>query len=426
MTFVETYALPLARTVRLNIRAAVLPYRLGRLGYAGAPLTDYDPLDPDTASQPHAAYRRLHASAPVHYNPRTATWVISGLEEAKAALRDVENITSEEGVTRIKTSVALLVSTDGEAHAAQRRQVLPAFTKGALDSWRPIVDRLAKEHVAALVANPGADVVRQLAIPLPVRIIGDLLGVPDKDGADFRRWSEAAVQFIDFSPTLAGLKKTGGALVSAIALSRYLRAQLANGQLKAEGSVLGRLLEHRAEGTMTDGELMMVALLLLMAGNETTTNLLGGMFDTLGRDPQQYALIRSNPDLIPMAIEEQLRHTSPLQNLYRTARHDYEVAGVTIPAGSRVLVSFGAANRDPRAFAEPDEYRVDRNPKGHIAFGYGPHLCLGATLARMEAQAVLRELAGTVSEIRALGDTTWSTNGSLRGPTSLRVALTPA
>lgn len=426
MTLLDTFALPVARSVRLNVRAALLPHRLGPGGYAGATLTDYDPLDPATASQPHAAYRRLHASGPVHYNPKTATWVISGLEEAKAALRDVENVTSEEGVTRVKTSVALLVSTDGATHAALRRQVLPAFTKGALDSWRPIVDRLAREHVAAMMATPGADVVKQLAIPLPVRIIGDLLGIPDKDGADFRRWSEAAVQFIDFSPTLAGLKKTGGALVSAIALARYLRAQLANGQLKAEGSVLGRLLEHRAEGTMTDSELMLIALLLLMAGNETTTNLLGGMFDTLARDPRQYAMIRSNPDLIPMAIEEQLRHTSPLQNLYRTARHDYEVGDVTIPAGSRILISFGAANRDPRAFPEPDTYRVDRNPKGHIAFGYGPHLCLGATLARMEAQAVLRELSQSASEIHAHGETTWSTNGSLRGPTALRVTLTPA
>ena len=196
--------------------------------------------------------------------------------------------------------------------------------------------------------------------------------------------------------------------------------------MKGSGTVLGRLLSHNTDGSLTDDQLFLIAIHLRIAGNETTSNLLGGMFDTLARNPEQYDMIRANPDLIPMAVEEQLRITTPIQNLYRYTRADYEVGEVTIPCGSRILLLFGAANRDPLAFVDPDDYRADRNPRMHVAFGYGPHMCLGAPLARMEARAVLRELVGRVSRITAVGETIWSTNSSLRGPTRLPIRLTPA
>jgi len=147
------------------------------------------------------------------------------------------------------------------------------------------------------------------------------------------------------------------------------------------------------------------------------------MLHTYAEHPDQYDMIRANPDLIPQAIEEHVRYTSPIQNLYRYTRADYQVGDVTIPTGSRVLMSFGAANRDPLAFDDPNTFRADRNPRSHVGFGYGPHLCLGAPLARMEAQAVLRELVDRVSRIQTTGPTTWSTNSSLRGPTQLPVIL---
>jgi cytochrome P450 len=209
---------------------------------------------------------------------------------------------------------------------------------------------------------------------------------------------------------------------------RYFHRQFRVGGLKGSDTILGRLLAKNEDGAITEDELFYFAMLLLLAGNETTTNLLGGMFDTLARNPEQFNRIREDPDLIPMAIEEQLRFSSPVQNLYRTARTDYPVGDVTIPAGARVLLSFGAANRDPQVFDDPDVYRVDRNPSQHIAFGFGfgAYLCLGAQLTRMEAQAVLRELATRVSRVELVGETRWSTNSSLRGPAQMRVKLTPA
>jgi cytochrome P450 len=201
--------------------------------------------------------------------------------------------------------------------------------------------------------------------------------------------------------------------------------QFAAGRLKGSDTVLGRLLAHNDDGALTDDQLFLIAILLLIAGNETTTNLLGGMLDTLARNPDQFALIRTNPDLVPMAVEEQLRYSSPIQNLYRYTRADYRVGDVLIPSGSRILLSFAAANRDPLVFESPDEYRADRNPRSHLAFGYGAHMCVGAPLARMEGQAVLRELITQASEVSLAGETTWSTNTSLRGPTRLPIRLTP-
>ncbi|MBV8965457.1 MAG: cytochrome P450, partial [Mycobacteriaceae bacterium] len=332
---------------RLNVSFAVRTRRRGYKGWTGAVNTEYDPLDLATAAQPFDAYKELHRSGRVHYSPKRATWILSRLDDVRAALRDTDKVTSAEGVTRAKIAAPVVVVTDGEQHARLRRQVQPGFTRGAMDSWREMVDKLAVELVTDVLANPGCDVVQRLAIPMPIRLIAHILGIPECDVQDFRRWSESAVRIIDFSPTPRGLVNTAKSIGALTALRRYFLQQFAAGGLKGSDTVLGRLLEHNTDGDLSDDELFYITTLLLLAGNETTTNLLGGMFDTLARNPDQYNLIRSQPELIPMAVEEQLRISTPIQNLYRYTRADYEVGGVIIPAGSRVLLSFGAANRDP-------------------------------------------------------------------------------
>ncbi|MCV6966246.1 cytochrome P450 [Mycobacterium intermedium] len=417
---------PLAVSARLSLAAAVRTRRLGEKAYAGADITDYDPLDPITAAEPHEAYRKLHAGGRVHYSPKRSTWILARHADVRAALTDTDKINSTQGVTRMKFSMPTLVMTDGEQHAQLRKKVQPAFTKRALDSWTPMIDGLARDLVADVLANPGCDVVQRLAIPMPIRMIAHILGVPERDVDQFRRWSEAAIRILDFAPTLPAMSRSVKAAGAVMALRRYFMDQFAAGQLKGGDTVIGRLVDSNADGAMTDDDLFFFALLLLIAGNETTTNLLGGLVDTLARFPEQYDLIRESPDLIPLAIEEQLRFSTPIQNLYRYTVADYPVGDVTIPAGSRVMLSFGAANRDPLVYDSPDDYRADRNPRMHVAFGYGAHMCLGAPLARLEAQAVLRELVENVSRISIEGTTTWSTNSSLRGPTHLPARLIPA
>ncbi|OBG38471.1 cytochrome [Mycobacterium alsense] len=417
---------PFSNAVRMNLTAAVRTRRRGYGAWTGAVNTDYDPQNPTTAAQPFDAYRALHRTGRVHYNPRRATWIISRLDDVRAALRDTDQVTSTQGVTRLRMSAPLAVLTDGEEHTRLRKQVQPGFSKGAMSAWQEIVEKLAVELVADLLNNPGCDVVQHLAIPMPIRLIAQILGVPEGDVNDFRRWSENAVKVMELTPTRAGFVGAVRSISAMVALQRYFVKQFAVGGLKGSGTVLGRLLDQNTDGSLTDRQLWLIAIHLLIAGNETTTNLLGGMFDTLANHPDQYDLICANPDIIPMAVEEQLRITTPIQNLYRYTRADYQIGHVTIPAGSRVLLSFGAANRDPAVFDQPDEYRADRNPRTHVAFGYGAHMCLGAPLARMEAQAVLRELVTRVSRLTPKGSTTWSTHSSLRGPTHLPIHLTPA
>jgi cytochrome P450 len=416
---------PLASAARLNLIGAVQTRFRGHRGWTGAINTDYDPLDRATAAQPFEAYRALHRNGRVHYNPKRATFILNRHEDVRAALRNTDAVTSTQGVTRMRISAPVLVLSDGEEHARLRKQVQPGFSKGAMASWQDMTDKLAAELVSDVLANPGCDVVQRLAIPMPLRMIAYILGIPDRDIKQFRHWSEAGMHIIDFEPTQSGIVRSAKAVASIAALQRYMMRQFASGGLKGSDTVLGRLIAHNDDGSLTDGQLFLITMLLLIAGNETTTNLLGGMFDTLGHNPEQFELIRSNPDLIPMAVEEQLRISTPIQNLYRYTRSDYRVGDVTIPAGSRILLSFAAANRDPLVFEDPDVYRADRNPRSHIAFGYGAHMCIGAPLARMEGQAVLRELVRQASTIAPAGETTWSTHSSLRGPTQLPIRLTP-
>jgi cytochrome P450 len=426
LQFAGSLVKPMGTAARINAVAGMRA-RWHRYGSPiGAEITAYDPLDPATAAQPHEAYRRLHGGARVHYNPKRSVWILTRLADVRAAARADAGLSSADGVTRTKFSLPILITTDGERHARMRRQILPAFTKAAMDSWRPMIDKLAAELVGDVLDNPGCDAVQRLAVPMPMRLIAHMLGIPDTDVDEFRRWSEAAVQITDLALTRRGVSKFAASVSGSRSIHRYFHRQFAAGSLKESDTILGRLLAKNEDGFITDDELFYFAMLLLLAGNETTTNLLGGMLDTFARNPEQFKKIRDDPDLMTMAIEEQLRFSSPVQNLYRTALTDYPVGDVTIPAGARVLLSFGAANRDPRVFDSPDVYRVDRNPTQHIAFGFGAHLCLGAQLTRMEAQAVLRELVTRVNRVELVGETRWSTNSSLRGPAQMRVKLTPA
>lgn len=424
--FATTMARRLGTAARINLAASVRTRRQANYAATEAQLTSYDPIDPATTSQPYAAYRRLHQGARVHYSAKRSIWILCRFGDVRDAARAAGQLSSAEGVTRPRFDAPFLLTTDGEQHAQMRRHILPAFTKPALESWRPTIDHLAAELVDAVLQVPGSDVVQRLAVPMPMRLIAKLLGVPESDVAEFRRWSQAAVEVTDLSRTPRGAAKLVRSVAAQRKVYQYFRHQFQAGGLRGSDTIIGRLLAEKDAGSVSDDELFHFAFLLLLAGNETTTNLLAGMFDTLAHHPNQFDLIRADQTLIPLAVEELLRYTSPVQNLFRTACADYPVGDVTIPTGARVQLSFGAANRDPRIFPEPDIFRVDRNPNPHLAFGYGPHLCPAAQLARMEAQAVLRELATRASRISISGPNRWSTNCCGRGPAYLPIRLTPA
>ena len=224
--FTGAAAKTLGDAVLANAAAGIRAHRQARHSRIHAAVTTYDPLDPATAAQPYEAYRRLHENGRVHYNPKRSLWILSCLDDVRAAARDGEALSSADGVTRTKISLPILVTTDGEKHAQMRRQVLPAFTKAALESWRPMIDRLATEMVGEVLDNPGCDVVQRLAVPMPVRLIAHLLGIPDDDVDDFRRWSEASVQVTDLALTPRGVQRLGAALSGSWSMNRYFRQQI--------------------------------------------------------------------------------------------------------------------------------------------------------------------------------------------------------
>jgi cytochrome P450 len=276
-----------------------------------------------------------------------------------------------------------------------------------------------------MLAQSPVDVVSTLAVPMPMGMIAHILGIGDEDQSAFRRWSNDTVRVADVNISKSGLRELVPAITGFRHMHAFFTEKLRKGELLGEDTILGRLARHTDDGRLSYDEMFFIAVLLLLAGNETTTNMLSTLFLTLSQRPDQLELLRQRPELIGSAVEEQLRFASPVQSFYRTALVDYPVGSAVIPKGARVLLAWGAANRDPRQFDDPDTFHAERNPTGHVAFGSGVHLCLGAQLARMEGQAILREIVDNVERIDVVGTPVWTTNPNLRGLTRMDVRLTP-
>jgi cytochrome P450 len=387
-------------------------------------ITDFDPLNPEIARDPYPHYRELLSGARVQYNPKRDVFILSRYSDVREAARNHDVLSSAHGVTFSQGSPPFLPTSDPPVHTRMRKQLAPGLTRGALESWRPMVDQLARELVGGLLTQTPADVVSTVATPMTMRTITSVLGVAGGDEAAFRRLSNQAIRITDVNLSVAGLVSAVHGFTGFRRLRALFTHRRDNGLLR-DSTVLGHLAAHAEHGRLSDSELSLFAVLLLVAGYETAANIISTLFLTLADYPDQFRLLAQRPDLIPSAIEEQLRLMSPVQNICRTARADYPVGAAVIPAGSLVLLAWGAANRDPRQYDDPNVFRVERNPAGHLAFGSGIHSCPGAQLARMEGQAVLREIVTNIDRIEVVEPPAWTTNANLRGLTRLRVAVAP-
>jgi cytochrome P450 len=390
----------------------------------GVEITDFDPLDAETTIDPYPRYRELLEGGPVHYNSRRDVFILSRYVDVRAAARASAVLSSADGTSYNRVRSSALLTQDPPRHTAMRKQAQPAFTRGALESWQAMVEKLSVDHTAALFTDGPVDVISTLAEPLPTAVIAHILGIADDDLVAFKAWSNETVRLAQADMSISGVRQGIAGMRAIGHFYEYFRVKLKQGELLQSNTVLGRLAANAHDGKLSDRELFNFAFLLLLAGNETTTNLLGTLFLTLSEHPDQFALLQQRPELIPSAIEEQLRFYAPVQAVFRTARSDYDVGNVTIPKGSRVLLLWGAANRDPRQFEDPDEFRVERNPTGHLSFGSGIHLCMGAQLARLEGHTVLREIVKNVDRIDVVGQPDWRAAPTLRGLAELKVQLT--
>ncbi|MFC5491460.1 cytochrome P450 [Nocardioides caricicola] len=354
----------------------------------------YSPFDPTVIADPYPVYRELRDSAPAYWSPQASSWVLSRHQDVWGALADPTTYSSASGIFPTPPGVdmtelflPMLIMSDPPRHTQLRRLVSKAFTPrriaGLEAHIETIVDGLLDEAPEA-----GAwDFVSGFAGPLPAIVIADMLGVPREDRDRFRTWSTTLIQS---NPTRGEI---GAGLDAAAALYEYFSAFLAERRAHPQDDLMTALVHAEVEGEhLSEDELLGFCLLLLVAGHETTTNLLSNSAVVLAQHPDSRRQLADNPKLVPAAVEELLRYDSPVQGLARTLTRQVDLHGQAMEPGDTVLLLFGSANRDDQAFPEADHFDIHRDPERQVAFGRGIHFCLGASLARLEARIALEAL----------------------------------
>lgn len=369
---------------------------------AGVP---YDPFDPAVIADPYPWYRWLRANSPCHFVPERELFVVSRHADAVEVLRGNETFISGQGITYgegNKDSLGI-VTTDPPDHGRLRRIVSRSFAPKAVAQLEDYIAGLVDQLIDEALEEREVDWIQAVGLPLPTTVIAHILGIPTEDRADFRRWSEAIIEIMDTRLTADGRRT---AELEREECKAYLREMIAERQ-KTVGTgktdILSTLLEAQEGGALTATEALAFSMTLLVAGNETTGAAVASGLLAMIQHPDERRRLADEPTLLQAAIEEVLRFDAPVQGFTRVAATDAEVAGVRIPAGSRVLVLFGSANRDGAVFDRGDTFRVDRDPRGHLAFGIGAHTCIGAPLARLELRLLGEALARRVATILPRG-----------------------
>lgn len=344
----------------------------------------------------------MSACEAVHPDPESDGWIVSGYDAAMAALKDprlsadkFSHIAREIPVFQLLSR--MMVFVDPPDHTRLRGLVTRAFTPRVVESLRGTIQRITDDLLEAVEPAGRMDAIADLAYPLPITVIAELLGVPTEHRERFKRWSDDLFAALEFSPDqdLTALER------SLAEMSAYFRARFAALRSAPGDDLLTALVQARErEDRLSEDELLANALLLLAAGHETTTNLIGNGLRALLLHPDQWARLRENPSLLPSAVEEALRFDPPVQWTSRIAQEPLTLAGVAIPAGAFVSICLAAAGRDPDVFPDPDRLDIGRAGNKSLAFGFGPHYCLGAALARLEGQIVLGTLARRFPDLR--------------------------
>jgi cytochrome P450 len=285
-----------------------------------------------------------------------------------------------------KSGLESVILVDPPRHGELRGILNRAFTPRRISVWEERTREITSECLAPLRRGESFDIVEQFSIPLPVTVIAEMLGVEPERQADFKRWSDEIVAGASGSGTLADFLKAMGQLHA------YLRPIVAERRSHPADDMISVLVDPGNDETLDTKGMVQFVILLLIAGNETTTNLLGNAVTALLRNPDQLALVRDDPSLVPALVEETLRYESPLQMVFRKVMEDTEIRGAKLPKGSSVCALLGSANRDERQFSDPDRFDLQRDARRHVALGKGIHFCLGAPLGRLEARVALEEL----------------------------------
>ena len=411
---------------------------------------DFDPCLPH--SDPYPLYRVLREEAPVHRSESTGVLCVSRYKDVLAILRDSETFSSramqtflmEGGMASKPTlnwqvvrmlfgtifrarmnpftlqSGRNLIGEDGETHLEMRNIVNRGFTPRQIARWKSRAKEIVAESMQALDTSNEFEVVQQLSIPLPVTIIAELLGIEKERHQDFKRWSNKIIDLA--TGPRRGNPFQAETVDAFLELSEYL-GQVTRARKKNPGDdLVSTIVSSRPDETaLSTQETVNFVTLLLVAGNETTTNLIGNAVNALLDHPNQMQIAAKEPSRIPDVIEEALRYDAPIQLLFREAVRDTQIAGTPIPKGTVVSPLLASANRDERRFEDPDQFDIMRKPQGHMGFGFGAHFCLGTSLARLEAGAALEALLPRLPYLERIEPVQHIDSFLIRGPVRLRL-----
>ena len=406
----------IARSVRRALKPVLSPALLvwERLESG----VSYDPTSSGILSDPYHTYHQLRSRDPVHRMRLLNAWVLTRYEDVDMVLRDHRRFFKNDGLDDEYRS---MLQHDPPDHTRLRSLVSKAFTPRAVRELHPRVQRIVDELLDELDGKDKFDLIESFAFPMPVTVIAEMLGVPAQDMDRFKHWSNDVSLTIE--PTLSD-DQMRRVERSADELFEFFEGIIEERRRQPKDDMITALLNAEEEGDkLTHKEVLGTLVLLLVAGNETTRNLIGNGMRALLKHPGQLQKLRDNPDLLDPAINELLRYDSPVQLDSRLVYDDVEVAGHRIRAGQRVICSIGAANRDPSVFSEPDKLDIGRNEKSHIAFGRGIHHCLGAPLAMLEARIAFSTLLDRFSTIKLVSEPEYREQVVLRGVEELWIQV---
>jgi cytochrome P450 len=362
----------------------------------------YDPYDYLIHEDPYPTYARLRTEAPLYRNEARGFWALSLHEDVMAGFRDSEQLSSAHGVSLDPAATGphahrtmSFLALDPPRHGRMRALVSRGFTPRRVLDLEPRIRELTRQYLDAAMERGSFDFIGDFAGRLPMDVISELMGVPVADRAELRRLADLLVHRED---GVHDVPPEG--MEAALQLVVYYSDMIAQRRLRRTDDLTSALLDAEIDGDrLNDDEIIGFLFLMVVAGNETTTKLLGNAWYWAWRSPDERAKILADPEVVPAWVEETLRYDTSTQMLARIATADVAIRGGVIPAGDRVVLLVGSANRDPRVFPDPDVFRLDRPEIGQIlSFGFGRHFCLGASLARLEARVALEELVRVVAD----------------------------
>jgi cytochrome P450 len=364
------------------------------------PAALYDPYDYAIHEDPYPTYGRLREESPLYHNEELGFWALSRHADVTAGFRNAAQLSNRFGVSLdpdaygpdAHKSMSFL-AMDPPRHTRMRALVSKGFTPRRVAEMEPRIEAIAAEHVDAAVEHGEFDFVTAFAGLLPMDVISEMVGVPKEDRASLRRWADLLVERAE---GVRGVPHAG--VEAAISMAVYLSDLIAERRRSPEEDLTSALIAGEIDGDrLSDEEITSFLILMVVAGNETTTKLLANAWYWAWRFPSAQQSVTGDLSRVPAWVEETLRYDTSTQMLVRVATGDVELLGSVVPDGSPVLLLIGSANRDPRVFDEPDAYDLERDTSKLISFGASRHFCLGASLARLEARVGLRMLASKVT-----------------------------